>query len=122
MITKILFTLLVVLGTLIFYKKQREPQTRRASQQTPELTENQKMFRQGAYLFLAFMLISAMVMLYFDMGERYQTVRVHVINTQTGDRQTYQAQQLDVKSNRFTTTEGRVVYVADIERIEIEPE
>ncbi len=122
MITKILFTLLVIVGTILFFKKQREGEIRRSAQQVPELSENQKLFRQGAYLFLGLMVLSAIVMLTFEIGERYETVKVHVINTQTGNRQTYQAQQQDIKSNRFTTIEGRVVYVADIERVEIEPE
>ncbi len=122
MITKILFTLLVIVGTIVFFSKQREAEVRRSMQKPAELSENQKLFRQGAYLFLGFMVLSAIVMLTFEIGERYETVKVHVINTQTGNRQTYQAQQQDIKSNRFTTVEGRVVYVADIERVEIEPE
>ncbi len=122
MISKILFTLLVIVGTIVFFKKQREFETRRGVQKSAELSENQKLFRQGAYLFLGFMVLSAVVMLTFEIGESYETVKVHVINTQTGNRQTYQAQQQDIKSNRFTTIEGRVVYVADIERVEIEPE
>ncbi len=122
MITKILFTLLVIVGTIVFFKKQREVEARRGGQKSAELSENQKLFRQGAYLFLGFMVLSAVVMMTFEIGERYETVKVHVINTQTGNRQTYQAQQQDIKSNRFTTIEGRVVYVADIERVEIEPE
>jgi len=45
---------------------------------------------------------------------------VHVINTQTGARSSYQARREDVQASSFTTVDGRKVYVAGIERIEVE--
>ena len=122
MITKILFTILVIFGVIIFARAKREKEMSAASSNTKpaEPSEGEKMFRQGAFLFLIFMALSALAMFYFELGERYATVSVHVVNTQTGERVTYQAEQKDIKSNSFKTLEGRTVYVADIERIEIE--
>lgn len=80
------------------------------------------MFRQGAWLFLVFMVISAIVFMYFGWNERHSLVNVHIINTRTGETTTYQAEQQDVKSDRFKTLQGRTVYLADIERMEIEPQ
>ena len=79
------------------------------------------MFRQGAYLFMLFMVLSAIAVFVFKLGDDYATVNVHVINTQTGKRITYKAEQKDIQSNHFKTLEGRTVFVADIERIEVEP-
>ena len=120
MITKILFTLLVIFGAIIFARVKREKQSGTASTTPAAPSEGEKMFRQGAYLFLIFMALSALAMFYFELGDRYATVNVHVVNTQTGERTTYQAEQQDIKSDRFTTLQGRTVYVADIERMEIE--
>ena len=121
MITKILFTILVIFGVIIFARAKREKEISAANNTKPaEPSEGEKMFRQGAFLFLIFMALSALAMFYFELGERYATVSVHVVNTQTGERVTYQAEQKDIKSNSFKTLEGRTVYVADIERIEIE--
>lgn len=123
MITKILFTLSIIVA-LVIYMRMKKDQESVAAQPVRKkvLTENEKMFRQGAYLFLIFMVISAVVVMYFELGDRYATVNVHVINTQTGERMTYQAEQQDIKSNQFKTLQGRTVFVADIERVEIEPQ
>ncbi|MCK4707572.1 MAG: hypothetical protein KAU21_03060 [Gammaproteobacteria bacterium] len=124
MITKILFTLTVIVGVILFFRTKRaQPQQQKRSPQVKkELSENEKMFRQGAYLFMLFMVISALAVFFFEIGDNYATVKVHVVNTQTGHKQTYKATQKDIKSNSFKTLEGRTVYIADIERIEIEPE
>ena len=118
MITKILFTLLVIIGTILFFKGKRGQQL---AVKPVERSENEKMFRAGAYLFMLFMVISALAVFVFKLGDDYATVKVHVINTQNGQRVTYQAENKDIKSTHFVTIEGRTVYVADIERIEIEP-
>jgi hypothetical protein len=120
MITKILFTILVVVGTILFFRKQRTQQVRHSSAPAV-MSEGQKMFRQGAYLFMLFMVLSAIAVFVFKLGDDYATVNVHVINTQTGKRITYKAEQKDIQSNHFKTLEGRTVFVADIERIEVEP-
>jgi len=121
MITKILFTIVVVLGTIIFFKKTRGQQVARSSAPAV-MSEGQKMFRQGAYLFMILMVISAIGVFVFKLGDDYATVNVHVINTQTGERVTYQAEQKQIKSDRFKTVDGKTVFVADIERVEVESE
>lgn len=122
MITKILFTLLIIVGAVIFLRMKNAQNEQTSPARKAEISENTKMFRQGAYLFMIFMVISAMVVVYFKIGDNYETVNVHVVNIQTGERVTYQAQQQDIKSKQFTTLQGRTVYVADMERVEIEPQ
>lgn len=126
MITKILFTITLIVA-VIFYLRMRNPSegaapsgNRSGSRQPSAPSENEKMFRQGAWLFLIFMGISALVMVIFGLNDQYATANVHVVNIQTGERNTYQAEMKDIKSNQFTTLEGRTVYIADIERMEVE--
>lgn len=61
-------------------------------------------------------------MMYDEIGDRHKTVKVHVVNTQTGERVSYLAEQQDIKSDSFKTLKGKTVYVADIECIETEEE
>ena len=131
MITKILLTLTVIIAAAMFLRMKnslaeddRPTASRRpsATRKTREPSENEKMFRQGAIIFMIVMAISAVTMVVYELGAQYATVNVHVVNTQTGERKTYQAEHKDIKSNQFTTLEGRTIYIADIERIEIEPE
>jgi len=121
MLTKILFTLTVIVGTLIFFKKQRAGQVTRARTATRVISENQKMFRQGAYLFLALMIISAIAVFTYRLNSDADTMQVRVVNTQTGTSTVYLAAQKDIQAKYFTTIKGRKVYVADVERIEVEP-
>lgn len=128
MITKILFTLTVIVGVILFFKTKRNMtgETQSTANRRPAVkaveTENQKMFRQGAYLFLGLMILSAVFMMAYNYFDSNSTVTVHVIDTQTGRQVTYQAKQQEIKSRRFTTVKGRVVFVADNERVEIEPD
>lgn len=129
MITKILLTITVIVAAALFLRMKNEASPQRSpgargktSTKPAEPSENEKMFRQGAWIFMIVMAISAITMVVYELGEQYETVNVHVINTQTGARMTYQAEQKDIKSNQFTTLEGRTIYIADIERIEIETE
>jgi hypothetical protein len=59
-------------------------------------------------------------MIYLEIDKRNAVVTVHVINTQSGTSRSYQVMQSDINSDGFTTTDGVQVFVAAIERIEIE--
>lgn len=126
MITKILFTLSIIVAAALFVRLRNASEGNdsspgRARNSKPAApTEGEKMFRQGAWLFLIFMGISALVMVIFGLNDQYATANVHVVNIQTGQRNTYQAEIKDIKSNQFTTLEGRTIYIADIERMEVE--
>ena len=123
MLTKIIFTLAVVVAGLWFSSNQRgEDKQRVLVVATPEEQKRRQLLRQGAYAFMAVMLIAASVMIYLELSDSYETVTVHVVNTQSGERISYQARREDVQAASFTTLEGRKVFVAGIERIEIEAE
>jgi ABC-type Fe3+ transport system permease subunit len=128
MITKILLTISVIVAAIFFLRMRNAAEDnasgpgrlRHSKPAAP--SEGEKMFRQGAWLFLIFMVISALVMVVFNLGDEYETVKVHVVNTQTGHRVTYQAERKDIKPSQFTTLDGRTVYIANVERLEVEQE
>ena len=121
MLTKIILTLSVIVGCFWFVSSKR------AQNRQPLLVEASKkeqqrkaILQRGVYLFMFIMVISAATMIYLEVSDRYTTVTVHVINTQTGVKNSYQARREDVNASSFTTVEGRKVFVAGIERIEVE--
>ena len=121
MLTKIILTLLVIVGALWFASRQRgEPRQRVLVIATKEEQQKKQLLRRGAYIFMAMMVLAASVMIYIEVSDSYTTVTVHVINTQTGARTSYQARRDDIQAHSFTTLEGRSVYVAGVERIEVE--
>lgn len=123
MLTKILLTLSVIAGCL-WYLSSKRGQNRQPSLVISSKKDQQRrvILLRGAYLFMFAMVIAASAMIYIELAESYTTVTVHVINTQTGAKSSYQARREDVAAHSFTTLNGRKVYVAGIERIEVEAE
>ncbi|MCP4388258.1 MAG: hypothetical protein GY802_08180, partial [Gammaproteobacteria bacterium] len=73
-----------------------------------------------AIAFMIVMVIAAGTMIYLEVDARHSVVTVHVINTQSGEKKSYRAMKNEIHSDGFTTLEGVQVFVAGIERIEIE--
>lgn len=121
MLTKIILTLSVIVGCFWFVSSKRA-QNRQPLLVVASKKEQQRkaILQRGVYLFMFIMVISAATMIYLEISDRYTTVTVHVINTQTGVKNSYQARREDVNASSFTTVEGRKVFVAGIERIEVE--
>ncbi len=121
MLTKILFTLAVITGCFWYVSAKRSHRRQPTLiVVSKEDLHKRKMLRRSVYLFMGFMVLAASAMIYIEIVDNYKVVTVHVVNTQTGSRLSYQARRDDIDSSSFTTLEGRTVYVANIERIEVE--
>lgn len=128
MLTKFLFTLLIFGAAILFIKKRQadeNEESRPATQRVAPprvISENERLFRQGAWLFLALMVISAIGVAVFKIGGRYATVDVRIINTRNGEVRHYRAPRDGIKSDRIVTDDGRTIFLADVERMEVESE
>lgn len=121
MLTKIILTLLVIVGALWFVSNQRRGDRQQVLVIASKKDQhNRQMLQRGTYVFMAIMLLAAAVMIYVELSDSATTVTVHVVNTQTGTRTSYQARREDIQAGSFTTLDGRSVYVAGVERIEVE--
>ncbi|MCP4187417.1 MAG: hypothetical protein GY763_07425 [Gammaproteobacteria bacterium] len=120
MLTKILVTVLVIIGCMWMLSARREntnPQLKIVP--NPKNQQKQKLFRQAAWSFMLLMVIAAGVMISLELQDKNTVVTVHVINTQSGQSISYKARREDIQSNNFTTVEGRKIFVAGVERVEI---
>jgi hypothetical protein len=125
MFTKFVFTLLILGAAILFIKKRPSDETEAARPPLPRqrrMSENERLFRLGAWLFLALMVISAIGIAVFKIGDRYATVEVRIINTRNGEVRRYRAPRDGIKSDRIVTEDGRTIYLADVERMEVESE
>ena len=86
----------------------------------PVAERKKKQMRNGAIAFMIIMTIAAGVMVYLEVDKGSAIVTVHVINTQSGAQKSYRVMKNDIHSDGFTTLDGLQVFVAGIERIEIE--
>jgi hypothetical protein len=118
MIGKILITLAVIMICMWMLSSRVKPGLREIP--NPVAERNKKHMRNGAIAFMVIMAIAAGVMIYLDVDKRSTVVTVHVINTQSGAQKSYRVMKNDIHSDGFTTLDGLQIFVAGIERIEIE--
>lgn len=118
MISKILITIGVIVACMMMLSARAKPNLKTIP--NPAVERNRKLMRNSAFAFMAVMAIAAAVMIYLEVDKRNAIVTVHVINTQSGDTRSYRVMRNDIHSDGFTTTDGLEVFVAGIERIEVE--
>jgi hypothetical protein len=121
MLTKLIVTLAVIVGCLWFAssKRNQEPQPVQSKASRKD-RERKLLLTRSAFAFMFLMVLAAGVIVFFELQDDYETVTVHVINSETNARMSYEAQRQNVTENSFTTLEGRKVFVADVERVEVE--
>ncbi len=121
MLTKLLVTIGVIIACIWLVSARRDkPGPRTKVIVSKKAQERQKLLRRGAWSFMALMVLAAVIMIALELQDKNALVTVHVINTQSGERISYQARREDVSQNSFTTVEGRKIFTAGVERIEIE--
>ncbi len=118
MITKILITLAVIMVCMWMLSSRRAPELREVP--NPQAERNKKAFRLTAIAFMGLMLVAAAVTVYLEFDQQGRVVTVNVVNTQSGTKKSYQVKKSDIHETGFTTVDGTQVFVAEIERIEIE--
>ena len=118
MFTKILLTLGVIVLCLMILPRRGPSKLKTVV--NPQTLRNRKIMRNAALAFMGVMVLTAGAMIYLEVDKRNAVVTVHVINTQSGDSKSYRVQKSDIHSDGFTTTDGVQVFVAGVERIEIE--
>ena len=122
MITKIIFTLLIIVGAFwVVKRRSADVAARQRTKQDPNAL-NTSDLRMGAYLFIILMVLTSGVMLYHQWQDNNREVTVKVINTQTGESVSYRAHYGDVEGRSFHTLDGRTITVAGTERIELSGE
>lgn len=125
MFGKILITVVVVLlAWLAIRARSRGSNPTRAAPATPA---QPPLVPPGTMRTLAYGLVGVMVagtgLYLFDGWESgRETVRVRVISANTGQEIIYRARRDDVAGRSFRTLDGRQITLAEVERMELEPE
>lgn len=119
MITKILLTLLVIVAALAYARRKRAPVTRHSSGGMVG-TKSSRTPLYAALAFASLTLAISGLIFYQHWRERHTIFNVQVINSHTGEQQTYQAYREDIAKRSFRTVDGRQVNLADVERMEVQ--
>ncbi|MDQ7015042.1 MAG: antitermination protein NusG [Gammaproteobacteria bacterium] len=121
MLTKLFFTLLLIGGVALFYRAKRPPEViqRKAELSHTETKTPTFSARFIAYSFLTVTLTLSSLLFYLNWADEQVRVQVFVINSETGESREYRAKQGEIAGRSFRTLDGRYIFLATVERLEI---
>jgi len=117
MITKILFTIAIIVGVVLItrYSAQRRP----AIPRYVATVNPRKPVRIAAYVVVGLIVASAALWLIMEWRDAHEVLTVRVVNSETGTEVVYDAFRSDIDKRTFRTVDGRRVTLADVERLEV---
>ena len=120
MLTKILFTALVIALVIAGTRLQRSRAVARANRvdDADEGLLGKIPMRRIAYVTAAVLLISAVAFYVNFWRDWHEVVTVRVVNTQSGDSAEYRVYKGTIEARGFETVDGWKVRVSDLERLE----
>ena len=118
MITKILFTILIVVGVYIFTTHRRSAQVPRPRERAHAPQAQDRTVRLALWSFVALTELSGLAYAWWQWQAAHRILDIRVIGS-GGEVTTYRAYKAEVRGRRFSTLDGREVTIADSERIEI---
>ena len=118
MLTKILITLLVIVGAALTLRGRME-RRRGAGGSRPAAPKPPLHLRLLPYgLVLAALAVGALFY-WMEWREEHRLFTVRVTDTRSGEVRNYPVYRHQVKGRSFETVDGRVVQLADVERMEL---
>jgi len=122
MITKIFFTMLVIIIVGMIFRSQSSHRTQTApvkKTQASNRAETSSLApRTVAYLLIGLLIIVSSVVYYFSWSDANTVVSLRVINA-SGALSEYQAYRKNIKGRTFISIDGRQIELADSDRLEI---
>lgn len=119
MITKILFTLLVIIAALVFmrHKSGRQPQDSGAARELQAADRRRAMVIATALVLLT---LFASAGIYYTHWQREHRLFAVLITNGDGEKlQRYTVYQHEINGRSFRTIDGHLIHLADNERMEI---
>lgn len=115
MLTKVLFTILVISAVLLFVRHRTAARgAPRAADAAPAWVWR----ALPATLLLAALGVGALVF-WLEWQEQQRLFTARVVDTRTGEVRNYLVHRDQVQGRTFTTVDGRTVTLADVERLEL---
>ena len=122
MLTKILFTALVIVAVYLFYRHRgRTPVNGRPPvkvKKIAEPAEKSSIGRFAAYGFVAALLLVSVIIYYFHWQQAHKIVTIRVIDGNSSNVTIYKAYQKSIKGSRFESLDGKTVVLGESERVE----
>ena len=120
MLTKLLFTALIIAGAVVYIRHRSASGQRGSNRQTP--TASAWYWRVLPGGLLAVLLGVGALVFWLEWQEEHRIFTLRVIDSRTGQVTTYPVYRDAVEGRRFQTVDGRIVTLADVERMELTDE
>ncbi len=124
MLTKILITLLIIVGAVIFlrHKKSLNPPTPKIITviETKPANIIQSNIKLIAFSVLSLTLLMGTAMLFLNWQDDHRLYEIKVVNPQSGNIHTFEAYKKDLQGRSFTTVTGQRIKVSEWERLEFQ--
>ncbi|MBX2869667.1 MAG: hypothetical protein KTR18_13380 [Acidiferrobacterales bacterium] len=119
MLTKILFTFVVIVGVAIFYRQKAEKENAARTQKNQDVqAEASLQPRTLAYILIAVLVAISMGVFAFSWQRDNQIVNIRV-TAESGNTVTYQAYQKNIKGRSFVSLSGSQITLGESDRVEM---
>lgn len=124
MLTKILITLLIIVGAVIFlrHKKSLSPAAPKVITviETKPANIIQANIKLIALAVLSLTLLMGTAMLFLNWQDDHRLYEIKVVNPQSGNIDIFEAYKKDLQGRSFTTVTGQRIKVSEWERLEFQ--
>ena len=124
MLTKILITLLIIVGAVIFlrHKKSLNPPAPKVITviETKPANIIQANIKLIALAVLSLTLLMGTAMLFINWQDDHRLYEIKVVNPQSGNIDIFEAYKKDLQGRSFTTVTGQRIKVSEWERLEFQ--
>ncbi len=122
MITKVFFTMLVIVIVGMIFRSQNAARPKQAVPKKPASVEADDSSslppKTVAYMLIGLLILVSGVVYYFSWSDANTVVNLRVINA-SGTLSEYQAYRKNIKGRGFTSIDGIQIQLADSDRLEI---
>ena len=128
MLTKILITLLIIVGAVVFLRHKKSLTQQQLNSAAPRVItveaepDNiiQANIKPIAFAVLSLTLLTGTMMLFLNWQDDHRLYEIKIVNPQSGNTDIFQAYKKDLKGRSFTTITGQQIKVSELERLEFQ--
>ncbi len=118
MLTKIFFTLAVIVVVILVFHSKLRGEVRKSSQAVAIAAARRKSNRIAAYCVIGVFIIGGIGFFFYNWRIDNAVITIRVTGGSDSEAVSYQAYRKDIKGRTFTTIDGRSVTLGTSDRVE----
>lgn len=116
MLTKILFTGLIIVAVYVFYRHRGRVRVK--PKEATQAKEPNSTGRFAVYGVVGVLLLVSGAVYFYQWQQAHRVITIRVIDSASNHVTVYQAYQKSIKGNRFESLDGKTVVLGEAERVE----